>query len=162
MLLHLEVLVLIGWGSTHDLISMVDQLGIPTIFFTHSAADLQWPELAKLISSTPENRTARANAVIANPAVADWFFYERARQFVRYFYLDILNASDYWLRFEWQHRGSPHVHGLAWLPDAPNIEEIFTSDATNEVKQQAIKYVDALVTTINPYCTFASNWSSCL
>lgn len=53
---------------------MVDCLGIPTIFFTHSAADLQWPELAKLISSTPENRTARSNAVIANPAVADWFF----------------------------------------------------------------------------------------
>ena len=26
------------------LISMVDTLGLPTIFFTHSAADLQWPE----------------------------------------------------------------------------------------------------------------------
>ena len=31
------------------LIAMVDTLGLPTIFFTHSAADLQWPELAKLI-----------------------------------------------------------------------------------------------------------------
>ena len=30
------------------LISMVDTLGLPTIFFTHSAADLQWPELAYL------------------------------------------------------------------------------------------------------------------
>lgn len=28
------------------LIAMVDTLGLPTIFFTHSAADLQWPELA--------------------------------------------------------------------------------------------------------------------
>ena len=27
------------------LLSMVDTLGLPTIFFTHSAADLQWPEL---------------------------------------------------------------------------------------------------------------------
>ena len=31
------------------LISMVDTLGLPTIFFTHSAADAQWPELARLV-----------------------------------------------------------------------------------------------------------------
>ena len=31
------------------LLSMVDTLGLPTIFFTHSAADLQRPELARLI-----------------------------------------------------------------------------------------------------------------
>ena len=31
------------------LIAMVDTLGLPTVFFTHSAADLQWPELACLI-----------------------------------------------------------------------------------------------------------------
>ena len=31
------------------LISMVDTLGMPTVFFTHSAADGQWPELARLI-----------------------------------------------------------------------------------------------------------------
>ena len=28
------------------LIAMVDTLGLPTVLFTHSAADLQWPELA--------------------------------------------------------------------------------------------------------------------
>ena len=28
---------------------MVDTLGLPTLFFTHSAADLQLPELARLI-----------------------------------------------------------------------------------------------------------------
>ena len=31
------------------LIAIVDTLGLPTIFFTHSAANLQWPELACLI-----------------------------------------------------------------------------------------------------------------
>ena len=30
------------------LIAMVDMLGMPTVFFTHSAADNQWPELARL------------------------------------------------------------------------------------------------------------------
>ena len=54
------------------LLSMVDTLGLPTVFFTHSAADLQWPELARLIcSDNPDSRTARTKAVIENPAVTD-------------------------------------------------------------------------------------------
>ena len=57
------------------LIAMVDTLGLPTVFFTHSAADLQWPELAHLICPDhPDDRSARSRAVIENPAVADWFF----------------------------------------------------------------------------------------
>ena len=43
------------------LISMVDTLGMPTVFFTHSAADGQWPELARLIclaSSVQTRKTA--------------------------------------------------------------------------------------------------------
>ncbi len=31
------------------LVAMVDTLGLPTVFFTHSAADLQWPELARIL-----------------------------------------------------------------------------------------------------------------
>ena len=47
------------------LISMVDTLGLPTIFFTNSAADLQWPELhvACLIClEDPDNPSARIKA----------------------------------------------------------------------------------------------------
>ena len=58
------------------LLSMVDTLGLPTIFFTHSDANLQWPELAQPICpNNPDSRTARAKALIDNPALADWFFY---------------------------------------------------------------------------------------
>ena len=94
---------------------MVDTLGLPTIFFTHSAADIQWPELANLIcQDNPEDASARRYAVIDNPAVADRYFYEQFQQFLKCFYLNILGAKDYWLRFEWQHRGSPHAWpGLA-------------------------------------------------
>ena len=96
------------------LISMVDKLGIPTVFFTHSAADGQWPELAHLIC--PDNKDSssiRSKAVSDNPAIADWFFYHRISKFVDTFYTDVMGAVDYWYRFEWQHRGSPHVHGIA-------------------------------------------------
>ena len=132
------------------LLSMVDTLGLPTIFFTHSAADLQWPELAQLICpDNPDSRTARAKAVIENPALADWFFYHRVMEFVKAFYIGVLGATDYWLRFEWQHRGSPHVHGLAWLPDTPDVEQLLV-DMSDDLKKQIIKHADQLVSTTNP------------
>ena len=43
------------------MLSMVDTLGLPTIFFTHSAADLQWSELARLIC--PNNPDVQNAAV---------------------------------------------------------------------------------------------------
>ena len=128
---------------------MVDTLGLPTVFFTHSAADHQWPELAQLICSDPDSRTARAKAVIENPALADWFFYHRVMEFFKAFYVGVLGATDYWLRFEWQHRGSPHVHGLAWLPGAPDAERLL-DDTSDTVKEEIIKHANHLVSTINP------------
>ena len=133
------------------LIAMVDKLGLLTVFFTYSAADLQWPELANLIcEDSPEDASAHRHAVIDNPAVADWFFYEQFQQFLKCFYMDILGAKDYWLRFEWQHCGSPHVHGLAWLPGAPDVQ-LFTDPAAAEENQQhAIAFIDSVISTSNP------------
>ena len=132
------------------LLSMVDTLGLPTIFFTHSAADLQWPELARLICpDNPDSRTARAKGVIENPALADWFFYHQVMEFLKAFYVGILGATDYWLRFEWQNRGSPHVNGLAWLPNTPDVEQL-GNGASETFKEEIIKHADLLVSTTNP------------
>ena len=133
------------------LTAMVDTLGMPTVFFTHSAADIQWPELAELICSNRNDKKSRSDAVIENPAIADWFFYERVIQFMKYFYKGILGVKDYWLRFEWQHRGSPHIHGLAWLCNAPDVEKIFSDpNVSDEDKQLVLKFIDSLVSTQNP------------
>ena len=135
------------------LIAMIDTLGLPTIFYTHSAADHQWPELAQLICpKDPEDKQARAKAVIDNPALADWFFYYRITKFVDAFYVNILKATDYWMRFQWQHRGSPHVHGLAWLPNAPDVENLLSSspDLVESTKEKIIEYADKIISTINP------------
>ena len=67
--------------------------------------------------------------------------------------LVFLGAKDYWLRFEWQHRGSPHVHGLAWLPDAPDADKLLsTTDETElqALKDEMIHYADTLISTCNP------------
>ena len=122
---------------------MVDTLGLPTVFFTHSAADLQWPELAHFLA--PTNGTSRSNAVIEKPCLADWFFYHRIIKFMDVFYVGILKAKDYWLRLEYQHRGSPHVHGVAWLQGAPDVEKVLSSDSSS--LQDLIRYIDRTVTT---------------
>jgi hypothetical protein len=118
-----------------------------------SAADLQWPELARLICpDDPDSSSARAKAVQENPAIADWFFYQRIQKFIDAFYVAVLGATDYWFRFEWQHRGSPHVHGLAWLPDAPNVEEMLANsgDTSTTARDNLTQFVDKIVSTTNP------------
>lgn len=82
--------------------------------------------------------------------MADWFFYYRVQQFIEIFYVDILGTTDFWLRFEWQHRGSPHIHDLAWLRNAPNAEQILASPEDPSQKEQLLKFVDSIVCTCNP------------
>ena len=131
------------------LLSVVDTLGLPTIFFTHSAADLQWPELANLICpDDPDSRSSQAKAVIENPAISDWFFYYRVQEFIKAYYVGVLGVTDYWMRC----RGSPHVHGLAWVPNAPNVQQLLSSpdSVPDAAKEEITKYADSLVFTINP------------
>ena len=84
--------------------------------------------------------------VMENPAIAEWFFYHRIQKFIEAFYV---GATNYWMRFEWQHRGSPHVHDLAWLSGAPDVEQI-VADGADTAKVELIRYVDRIVTTLNP------------
>ena len=128
MLPRYEVLVSIGCR----LIAMVNSLDMPTIFFTHSAADLQWPEVADLLSSGA-NEFVNQSTVVENPALADWYFCQHIQKFVDFFYKDILVVTDYGYRFEWQHGGSPHVHGLAWITGAFNVQHILVSSGTHSV-----------------------------
>ena len=65
------------------LIAMVDTLGLPTVFFSGPAADLQWPELARPICrDNPDSSSAHNKAVQENPAIADWFFHQRIVKFI--------------------------------------------------------------------------------
>ena len=65
--------------------------------------------------------------------------------------MGILGATDYWLRFEWQHCGSPHVHGLAWLPNVPDIQHTLESlDYNTTALEDVVSHIDGLITTMNP------------
>ena len=34
------------------------------------------------------------------------------------------NVMDYWYRFEWQSRGSPHTHGFVWIDGDTPLPEL--------------------------------------
>jgi PIF1-like helicase len=63
---------------------------------------------------------------------------------VHFFFLEYLHCTEYYFRVEYQHRGSPHVHGLVWMPDAVDIAAV-------DVDLNALtEYVDDHISTMNP------------
>ena len=101
------------------LIATVDTLGLLTIFFTHSAANLQWLELQRLICPDYVNTHSACNTALQeHPAIANWF--RSLSRHTTWAFSVLLTTGC----FEWQHHGSSHVHGLARLKDVPDVQRI--------------------------------------
>ncbi|XP_028418913.1 uncharacterized protein LOC114544479 [Dendronephthya gigantea] len=78
-------------------------------------------ELLALIEQKGCSRTERAQAVIDNPHMTDWFFMQRLQEFIKHWLQGVLGAEWFWYRFEYQARGSIHAHGCAKLKNDPDI-----------------------------------------
>ena len=140
------------WGTrqywfrqSRHLFSMVDTLELPTIFFKRSAADLQWPDLARLLCPhTSNDPPARVKAVNENPVITDGFFCHRMQKFLDAFYLGVLKVTDFWMRFEWQH----HLMCMEWH-NTPDVEQLLTlAKLPDSVRNEIIQYDDKTVTTL--------------
>ncbi|KAK3909851.1 ATP-dependent DNA helicase PIF6 [Frankliniella fusca] len=60
--------------------------------------------------------------VLDNPKICSDYFYEMFTMFFESVVLGYFQVVDYWYRFEWQMRGSPHVHGVMWLNNAADVK----------------------------------------
>ena len=139
------------WKSrTRELLQMIKIIGVPTIFFTLSAADIQWPELNRLyeieqemqlIDESAQNRL-RNKKLNSEPMTAAYFFNERVNFFVKKIIVPKFGAIEYWFRVEFQHRGSPHIHGFLWLPNRPSID--IKPNETEKIKKLK-DYFDNLI-----------------
>lgn len=111
---------------------MIESIGAPTLFFTLSAADLSRPETYKLINPEIDNLGMSPNEkkkycrkmLNENPLLFSYLFKHRADSFFETILKPHLKVKDFWYRTEFQHCGSPHIHGLLWLNDAPNFSEL--------------------------------------
>ena len=65
--------------AKEDLKAITSHVGAPTFFFTFFSADMHWPELHVLFSSSPSEITPerRQQNGIDNPHITDWFFTQR-------------------------------------------------------------------------------------
>ena len=115
----------------HELMDMIWTQSSPDVFFTLSAADLQWPDLHRHMpkSDDPMNdphtaRRTRRAALNSNPHIAATYLNQRLHVYFNTLMVPLLGVRHFWYRFEWQERGSGHVHGFLWLKDAPKADEI--------------------------------------
>jgi ATP-dependent DNA helicase PIF1 len=128
----------------------------PHLFFTVSAADIQWPDLHQHMPAHPgtppeteqEAYRIRMANLNDNPAIAAYYFQKRWEIFYEEVVKPQLDVVDYWWRFEWQHRGSSHIHGFLWLRGAPPVEGLKLDD--DESVQTFVGFWDLLVSTWNP------------
>ena len=137
------------WNSRcSELLDMVTKLDAPTLFFTLSSADFHWPEPYKLLNYDPQKLTPKEKAKIIseNPLVFDTYFFMKSKYFMDNCFSKFFGVKDLWYRYEYQHRGSIHLHGIAWFKDAPKINGNLTSSKQIEI----INYFDNLISCENP------------
>ncbi|XP_078582369.1 uncharacterized protein LOC144865469 isoform X1 [Branchiostoma floridae x Branchiostoma japonicum] len=118
--------------ALNELYAMIRQLGIPTWFATFSAADLRWPEVLEAIrqdhGTVPVSDLSweeRCDILKSNPVTAARMFDRRVKLFFKHLIKSpsqpIGEVIDTFTRTEFQQRGSPHIHCLFWVKDAPKL-----------------------------------------
>ncbi|XP_078383840.1 uncharacterized protein LOC144666317 [Oculina patagonica] len=141
-----------------DLFAMIRQLGNPTWFCSFSAAETRWTHLLKTLGRIIEKKEytddeikqmtwkQKSDLIQTDPVTCARSFDHMVQLFIR----DVLKSSampigeivDYFYRVEFQQRGSPHIHGLFWIKDAPQYEK--------SPAEEIVSFVDKYVTCQKP------------
>lgn len=95
------------WASrSSELNAFCDFRGLPTIFFTSSAADMRWPRLKELVLHRLGLESATDKEyyqhVIDHPKICADYFFEMFTLFFERIVLGAYDVLDYWYRYEWQ------------------------------------------------------------
>ena len=132
---------------------MIRQLSLPTWFMSLSAADTRWTDLLKMLAKLNdgiyysekelENLSwqEKTKLVQKDPVTCSRYFDHRVQEFLN----TVLKSScepigkllDYFYRVEFQQRGSPHIHMLVWIENAPTLE----TNSEREIVQFVDKYL---------------------
>ena len=69
----------------------------------------------------------------------------RFRAFLKHVVRPQLGIADHWIRYEWQHRGSGHVHCLFWTESGPPLDLL-----TDKQRATFADYWGQRITAQNP------------
>ena len=137
-----------------DIFAMIRQLSLPTWFISLSAADTRWTDLLKMLAKLNddaeltdtdiENMTwqEKTKLVQKDPVTCSRYFDHRVNEFLNTVLKSkcepIGKVRDYFYRVEFQQRGSPHIHMLVWVENAPKLD-------TN-TEDEIVQFVDQYLT----------------
>ena len=137
-----------------DIFAMIRQLSLPTWFISLSAADTRWSDLLKMLAKLNddaeladidiENMTwqEKTKLVQKDPVTCSRYFDHRVHEFLNTVLKSncepIGKVRDYFYRVEFQQRGSPHIHMLVWVENAPKLD-------TN-TEDEIVQFVDQYLT----------------
>ena len=136
-----------------DLFAMIRQLGNPTWFCSFSAAETRWIHLIKILGRLIDNKDytddevtqmtwqKKSELIQKDPVTCARNFEHMVQLFVHDFIKSscqpIGEVIDFFYRVEFQQRGSPHIHGLFWIKNAPE----YGRDCDEDI----IKFVDSYI-----------------
>ena len=145
-------------SAKKDLFAMIRQLGPATLFCSFSAAETHWIHLLRILGKLVDgkeysdnelenlNWEQKCRLIQSDPVTCARHFDYQFNQFLNNFLLSNIaplgSISDWFYRVEYQQRGSPHIHMLIWITDAP----IFGTDDDEKV----ISYIDRIITCSKP------------
>lgn len=122
---------------------MVNTLpSLPTWFITLSSRDLEWPDMIRgmlrakhahdqgfdvdSIDIKEMDSEARMDLLRDFPVIAARHFNHRFNAFLKFIkaHPNLLGGKviHHWYRVEFQARGSPHIHMLVWVENAPRFD----------------------------------------
>ena len=132
---------------------MIRQLGNPTWFCSFSAAETRWIHLIKILGRLLDNKDytddevtqmtwqKKSELIQKDPVTCARNFEHMVQLFVHDFIKSscqpIGEVIDFFYRVEFQQRGSPHIHGLFWIKNAPE----YGRDCDEDI----IKFVDSYI-----------------
>jgi len=117
-----------------NVFAMARQEGQPTLFLTFSPSESTWIDLLKILYKLRYSKTLsddieltyaqKSDLIRQDPVVCATYFDHRFRALFKLIKSKNVIFKDhivkhFFYRVEYQHRGSPHVHMLLWLDNAP-------------------------------------------
>lgn len=133
--------------AKRDLFAMIRQLGTATLFCSFSSAETHWIHLLRILGHLVNHKKysddelknlnweEKCRLIQNDPVTCTRHFDYQVNTFIRHFLLSkgepLGPISDWFYRVEYQQRGSPHIHMLIWIENAPKFGEDSDSKVTS-------------------------------
>ena len=141
-----------------DLFAMIRQLGPATLFCSFSSAETKWIHLLRILGNLVDNKNysddelenlnweEKCRLIQGDPVTCARRFDYQFNTFLKTFLMSDVaplgKIKDWFYRVEYQQIGSPHIHMMLWLEDAP----VFGIDKDEDV----ISFIDQIITCETP------------